>query len=178
MAGWSDRARQHAGPVRRAPAAQAEVGRQRSRDRDGARRRLSPAMSRFRTLRGRLTAAAVLVATVLVAIVVLAFNLILSSSLDGDVNSRLRARAAAVGTTVYASHGQLRVHESPDDQAIDAEVWVFDGARPVLAPHAPTAVQQAAQQLARRGHGYRTLSHPEVRLYSLPVSRAGKRGVV
>ena len=135
-------------------------------------------MNRFRTLRGRLTAAAVLVATVLVAIVVLAFNLILSSSLDGDVNSRLRARAAAVGTTVYASHGQLRVRESPDDQAIDAEVWVFDGARPLLAPHAPAAVQQAAQELARRGHGYRTLSHPEVRLYSLPVSRAGRRGVV
>src|SRR3954447_12633099 len=135
-------------------------------------------MNRFRTLRGRLTAAAVLVATVLVAIVVLAFNLILSSSLDGDVNSRLRARAAALGTTVYASHGRLRVHESPDDQAIDAEVWVFDGTRPILAPRAPAAVQQAAAELARRGRGYRTLSNPEVRLFSLPVSREGRRGVV
>jgi signal transduction histidine kinase len=133
-------------------------------------------MNRFRTLRGRLAAVALLVATVLVAIVVLAFNVILSRSLDADVNSRVRSQAAAAATTVYPVRGVLRVHESPDDEAIDAQVWVFDGARTVLAPHAPQqAVQLAARSLARRGHGYGTLSSPEVRLFALAITRDGRR---
>jgi signal transduction histidine kinase len=135
-------------------------------------------MSRFRTLRGRLTATALLVATVLVAIVVVAFNLILSSSLDGDVNSRLHSRAAAVATTVYAAGGALRVRESPDDRVIDAQVWVFDGGQPILAPRASAPVQAAAQELAQRGRGYRNLDNPQVRLFSFPLVRDGNRGAV
>jgi hypothetical protein len=57
-------------------------------------------MNRFRTLRGRLTAAALLVTTVVVVIVVLAFNILLTRSLNADVNSRLRTQAAAAATTI------------------------------------------------------------------------------
>jgi signal transduction histidine kinase len=132
-------------------------------------------MNRFRTLRGRLTAAAVLVTAVVVVIVVLAFNLILNESLNADVNSRLRTQAAAAATTLYVGRdGVLHVREAPDDEAVDAKVWVFDGARTVLAPHAPAAVQAAARDLAGRGRHYRTLEQPEVRLYSLPVTPDGR----
>jgi signal transduction histidine kinase len=133
-------------------------------------------MRHFRTLRGRLAAVSVLAATVLVAIVVLAFNLILSSSLDVDVNSRLRSQAAAAATTVHTVGGALRVRESPNDEAIDAQVWVFDSAgRRVLAPHATRPVDSAAQALSGGRRGYRTLASPEVRLYALPVTRRGRR---
>ncbi|MDX6658833.1 MAG: hypothetical protein QOH62_3626, partial [Solirubrobacteraceae bacterium] len=133
-------------------------------------------MRHFRTLRGRLTAAALLVATVLVATVVLAFNLILESSLQADANSSLRTQAAAAATTIRTTGGVVRVRESPDDEALDAQVWVFDRQRAVLSPHAPPAVKAAAQALAgSKRRGYRTLHQPEVRLYALPVTRAGRQ---
>jgi signal transduction histidine kinase len=133
-------------------------------------------MRHFRTLRGRLAAVSLLAATVLVAIVVLAFNLILSSSLDGDVNSRLRSQAAAAATTIHTVGGAVRVRESPDDEAIDAQVWVFDRAgRTVLSPHAPAPVQSGARELARARRAYRTLGNPEVRLYALGVTRGGRQ---
>jgi signal transduction histidine kinase len=133
-------------------------------------------MRHFRTLRGRLTAVALLAATALVATVVLAFNLILASSLDGDANSRLRSQAAAAATTVHTTGGVVSVRESPDDEALDAQVWVFGGTRAVLAPHAPPAVRAAAQALAASPRRmYRTLRNPEVRLYALPVTRGGRQ---
>jgi signal transduction histidine kinase len=133
-------------------------------------------MRHFRTLRGRLTAVALLAATVLVATVVLAFNLILANNLDADVRRSLRTQAAAAATTVQPTRTGLRVRESPDDEALDAQVWVFDGGRAVLSPRAPTPVQDAARALARSTRpAYRTLRNPEVRLYALPVTRDGRQ---
>jgi signal transduction histidine kinase len=133
-------------------------------------------MNRFRTLRGRLTAAAVLVTAVVIAVTVLAFNLLLNQSLNADVNSRLRTQAAAAATTIYVTRaGDLRVREAPDDEAVDAKVWVFDGPRTVLKPHAPAPVQTAARSLAnRKSRGYLTLGRPKVRLYALPVTPDGR----
>jgi signal transduction histidine kinase len=133
-------------------------------------------MRPFRTLRGRLTAVGLLAATVLVAVVILVFNLILSSNLDADVNSRLRTRAAAVATTVYSAGGTLRIRESPNDEAIDAQVWVFDAARrAVVSARATQPVQAAARSAVTAGRGLRSLKHPEVRLYALPITRRGHR---
>ena len=133
-------------------------------------------MNRFRTLRGRLTAAAVLVTAVVITVTVLLFNVLLSKSLNADVNSRLRTQAAAAATTIFTTRtGQLRVREAPDDQAVDAKVWVFDGPRTVLKPHAPAAVQTAARKLGNRdGRGYLTLDNLQVRLYVLPVTPDGR----
>jgi signal transduction histidine kinase len=137
-------------------------------------------MNRFRTLRGRLTAAAVLVTAVVIAILVLAFNILLEQSLNADVNSRLRTQAAAAATTLYvAKDGRLHVREAPDDQAVDARVWVFAGPRTVLKPHSPQVVEAAARELANRGHGYLGLEQPKVRLYALTVRPDGHRlGIV
>ena len=132
-------------------------------------------MNRFRTLRGRLTATALLVTTVVLVIVVLGFNLLLEQSLNADVNSRLRTQAGAAATTLYiGKDGRLRVREAPDDQAVDARVWVFAGRRTVLKPHAPGAVEAAARELADRGHGYLGLEDPKVRLFALRVKPDGR----
>ena len=69
-------------------------------------------MTRFRTLRGRLTALAVLAAFVALAALTVAFNLLLARSLDADANRRLRSQAAAASTTVVYRGGHLVVRES------------------------------------------------------------------
>jgi signal transduction histidine kinase len=132
-------------------------------------------MRRFRTLRGRLTALALVSVTIVVALVVVAFNVVLSSALRGDVDSQLRAQAAAAATTVETDSGSLTVRESPDDDAIDAQVWVYAGSRALLRPPAPAAVQRAANSLAGRSRAFTEVASPEVRLYALALTEGGRR---
>jgi signal transduction histidine kinase len=131
-------------------------------------------MSRFRTLRGRLTAFAVLATAVALGLMVVVFNVVLVRNLDGAVRSSLRAQAAAAATTVSAREGRLTIRESPDDQAIDAQVWVFEGRLPVLRAPARQPVQRAAAGLAGRAHVFRDVDG-EVRLYALPIIRGGRQ---
>lgn len=130
---------------------------------------------RLRTLRGRLTALALAAATVVVIVVVAGFNVVLADSLDRDVTSRLRTQAAAAATTVSVVDGVVRVRESPDDEAIDAQVWVFQGRRAVVRPPGGAAVQRAADALAARGSGTTTVGDPGVRLHALPITRGGRQ---
>ena len=132
-------------------------------------------MRRFRTLRGRLTALALVSVTIVVALVVVAFNVLLSSALRGDLDSQLRAQAAAAATTVEAHSGSLTVRESPDDEAIDAQVWVYAGNRALLRPPAPAVVQRAADSLAGGSDAFTEVASPEVRLYALALTEGGRR---
>ena len=52
-------------------------------------------MKRFRTLRGRLTALGVLAALGAVAVLTVAFNVVLDRSLNADANNRARSLADA-----------------------------------------------------------------------------------
>jgi signal transduction histidine kinase len=130
---------------------------------------------RLRTLRGRLTALALLAATVAVALMVIGFNVVLARVLDGDIDQRLRSRAAAAATTVRVSDGTLTLRESPDDAAIDARVWAFDGTREVVRPPAAVAVQRAARALAGQDGVYREIDDPETRLYAQRVTADGRQ---
>jgi signal transduction histidine kinase len=132
-------------------------------------------MRRFHTLHGRLTALALVAVTIAVALVVVAFNLVLSSALRGDVDSRLRSQAAAAATTVEADGGSLAVRESPNDEAIDSQIWVYDTRRTLLRPPAPATVQRAADALAGRSHAFADVASPEVRLYALALTEGGRR---
>jgi signal transduction histidine kinase len=132
-------------------------------------------MRRFRTLRGRLTALALVAVTIAVVLVVIAFNVVLGSALRGDVDSRLRSQAAAAATTVESAGGRLKLRESPDDAAIDAQVWIFDTERAVSRPSAPAAVQHAADALAGRSHVFARVAAPEFRLYALALTDRGRR---
>ena len=132
-------------------------------------------MRPFRTLRGRLTAFALLAATITVAVVVVLFNVLLASNLHGDVDSRLRSQAAAAATTVTTTGGRLRVRESPDDEAIDAQLWVFEGTRAIIRPSGRRSLQLAAAALAGRSHAYADLKDPDTRLYALAVTRGGRQ---
>jgi two-component system heavy metal sensor histidine kinase CusS len=136
-------------------------------------------MRHFRTLRGRLSALALLVATVAIAVLTIAFNAVLDKSLDSDANGRLRSQAAAAATTVISDHGRLRVRESPDDEAIDGSVWVYQGRHAVLRPPGDAEVQRAADALAEQRGKLVELPDRELRLYAAPVTPAGGvRGTV
>ncbi|MEA2248597.1 MAG: hypothetical protein QOH46_3126, partial [Solirubrobacteraceae bacterium] len=132
-------------------------------------------MSRIHTLRGRLTAIAFVVALVAITVLTVAFNLLLARSLDHDANHRLRAQAAAASTTVVLHGGRLSLRESPDDAAIDRQVWVYDGRRAIERPVAQASVQRAADALAGHEHVFRDLPDRELRLYAAPVSAGGRR---
>jgi two-component system heavy metal sensor histidine kinase CusS len=132
-------------------------------------------MRRFRTLRGRLTAFAVLAAALAVGLLVIAFNLVLGASLDRDANSRLRSRAAAAATTVETERGRVQVRESAADEAIDSQVWVFQGNRAVVRANAPAAVQRAVTSLAGGPRRFADVPGRDARLYTLPLTDDGRR---
>jgi signal transduction histidine kinase len=132
-------------------------------------------MRPIRTLRGRLTAIAFAVALVAIAVLTVAFNLLLAASLDHDADHRLRTQAAAATTTVVAHGGRLTLRESPDDAALDRQVWVYDGHRAIERPAAPASVQRAADALAGHSREFRDAPGRALRLYAAPVSAGGHR---
>jgi signal transduction histidine kinase len=131
-------------------------------------------MRRFTTLRGRLTALALLAALAAVAVLTVAFNVVLDRSLESDANSQLRSLAAAASTTVELENGRLALRESPDDAAID-EVWIYDGARAIQRPPGSAELQRTADALAGESHVFDDLPSGGVRLYAAPLTHGGRR---
>jgi signal transduction histidine kinase len=135
------------------------------------------AAGRVRGLRGRLVLAVLGVVVVGVALLVVAFNIVLRAQLDSDVDDLLRGRASAQLATLSASGGRLVVSEAPDDAAgVDSEVWVFAGTRLVEHPgRVAPSVSPAVLRLAGGPRRSVDVSKPATRLLAVPVSRSGKR---
>jgi signal transduction histidine kinase len=131
-------------------------------------------MRRFRTLRGRLTALALVAALAAVAVLTIAFNVVLDQSLESDANSQLRSLAAAASTTVTYQNGRLRVRESPDDAAID-QVWIYQGTHAVERPVGSPELQRTADALAGQAGVFDDLPSGGVRLYAAPLTYGGRQ---
>ena len=134
-------------------------------------------MKRFRTLRGRLTALGVLAALAAVAVLTIAFNVVLDRSLNADANSRARSLADAAVTTVTYADGRLQVHESADDAALDRRVWIYEGTRPIERPATSADLQRAADALAGRTDVFHDVGEADVRLYATAVRAPDGRQV-
>jgi two-component system heavy metal sensor histidine kinase CusS len=132
-------------------------------------------MTRFRTLRGRLTALAVLAAFLALAAVTVAFNVLLARSLDSDANRRLRSQAAAASTTVVYRDGHLVVRESPDDAAIDQRVWIYEGRHALVRAPAEGRLEDYANAMAGRSEGFTDVLDGDVRMYAAPLTGGGRR---
>ena len=78
-------------------------------------------------LRTRLWAVVAVAAVLALAAIVVIFNLVLSGRLSADAQSILRSRASGVVAGLRVVDGRLKVTESPDDAAVDTQVWVFAG---------------------------------------------------
>jgi signal transduction histidine kinase len=132
-------------------------------------------MTRFETLRGRLTGVALLAAAAAIAALTVTFNVVLAQRLDADANARLRSQAAAASTTVGRANGRLIVRESPDDAALDRHIWVYAGTRALERPVAAPDVQRTADALSGRQEVFTDVPGERLRLYAAPLTEAGRR---
>ncbi|MFH8735757.1 sensor histidine kinase [Streptomyces sp. NPDC017964] len=126
-----------------------------------------------RTLRGRLALVALTTATLLMVILTAVFNTVVRNRLQHQADDELRTRAAAVAATVDTSGPRVRVLETPGEELLDTNVWIYDGGRLLEKPPSAAAgpLTRAADQLAARS-GRRCVTvqaHGPVRLCSLPV---------
>ena len=134
-------------------------------------------MTRLRpaTLRGRVVLGAVLVVAAGLTVLVVAFNLLLASSLRNDVDNSLRSRADAALTTVGERGGMLVTSEGPGDAALDSGVWVYEGRRAIERSRSSGSLARSVAALVDTGGATATTSNGGYRLRAVPVIRRGRR---
>lgn len=127
-----------------------------------------------RGIRARLLTTNAVVMLLALVVLIGGSNAILRRSLDRDATNLVRARAAAGLATLRVSADRLKVVESPDDAAIDVQIWVFDQHGAVEDPTASTPLldRKAAELTNAPGT---TIDVGDTRLHAVPVVRGGKR---
>ncbi|WSW98422.1 HAMP domain-containing histidine kinase [Streptomyces sp. NBC_00989] len=138
-------------------------------------RRLAP-----RTLRGRLSLVALTTATLLMLVLTVAFNAVAGHRLQHQADDELRARAAAVATTVDTSGTAVRVLETSHDDLLDANVWIYAGRRLLEGPPGDGHLNRVAGELAARG-GRQCVTadlHGPLQLCSQPVPGGRSKATV
>ncbi|MFE2283024.1 sensor histidine kinase [Streptomyces sp. NPDC059443] len=106
------------------------------------------------TLRGRLSLVALAAAALLMIVLTVVFNAVVRERLQQQADDHLRTRATAVATTVDTTGPTARVVEVPNDDALDADVWIYSGAVRLEAPPGVAAsgpLGRAADALAAAG---------------------------
>ena len=116
---------------------------------------------------------ALIVATALV-LMTAAFNAVLRHSPRRRRYESCAARAAAALATVRVTDGGCAVSEAPDDEAIDAQIWIFD--RTVAwRRHARLAPLDQRGVRPGRRRRRRTVDAFDTRLYVTPIVTHGVR---
>ena len=128
-----------------------------------------------RGLRARLLLAVVSALAVALAIGVVAFNVILGGRLSSDASDRARALVSARVATVGVTGGHVDLREAPDGNAIDTQVWVFEGTKVVEEPEAATPSLTAAVRTLTSGPERVEDAPQNVRLASALVVADGQR---
>jgi signal transduction histidine kinase len=126
-------------------------------------------------LRSRLLLVVLLGAVATLTVLTAGFNLVLSRRLDADANSLVRARASTQLETLIEPDGRLRIGETPDEAAVDAQTWVFVGRRALERPRAGRINQRAANALAGAPRRLTLVSSTDTLFYAVPVVRDGRR---
>ncbi len=130
--------------------------------------------SRRYGLRGRLLLTVVAVVAAALGVATLAFNLVLSRSLDGNANDLLRARGAAEVASLEVVGGRLQLGDAPDTGTTESLVWVFAGSRTLEEPRVAAAVTRAARRLAGGPQRFADVAG-STRLYATPVVGGGRQ---
>jgi signal transduction histidine kinase len=126
-------------------------------------------------LRSRLLLTTTAGALVVVAALVLAFNLILDSRLRGDLDSLLRSSAAAQLQTVSIAHAHVLVAETADQAAPDTLAWVYGGGQALESPGVPAPVQRSVRALVASGRSWVTIDAFDTRLHAVAITEGGER---
>ena len=109
-------------------------------------------------IRSRLLTAVLVAAAISLAVLLAAFNVALRATLDRDATSVAVARAQAILSTLVASGAAVTPQEAPDDAALDAQAWIYNGTRLVEGPRAVDARARCrrdrrSRHRTGRGHG-------------------------
>ncbi|HEY7934213.1 MAG TPA: HAMP domain-containing sensor histidine kinase [Solirubrobacteraceae bacterium] len=121
------------------------------------------------SLRGRVTLATTLVLAVGLALLTLALNLLLSHQLHKDLSSVLRERADAQLAGITLQRGQVVAREAPNDETLDEQAWIYQGARDVHRSAGQPSVQRAADTLAASRSTAEVSAAGTVRLRAEPI---------
>ncbi|MDX6586018.1 MAG: hypothetical protein QOI31_491 [Solirubrobacterales bacterium] len=124
-------------------------------------------------LRGRLTLFVTLGALVGLVVLVVGFNLFLRDSLASDADRLLEARASAALEGVSAESGELRTTETPDEEAPDAQVWVYSGGRAIERAPGPPELQALTDSLAGRERTFVDQEETDTRVLAVPIEEEG-----
>jgi hypothetical protein len=127
------------------------------------------------SLRARLTATAVAGAAITLAVLVVAFNLVLDVRVRSDGDNTLRERAATVLRGLGTVDGRLSVIEAPDQGSIDAQTWIFAGQRTLEQPAGADSRNQRAARGLAAASGFISVNATHTRMYAVPAGRAGRR---
>jgi two-component system OmpR family sensor kinase len=123
-------------------------------------------------LRGRVTLATALALAVGLTLLSLGVVVLLSHQLNRDLSSTLQERADVQLAAVSRRHGRLIVRDTPNDQILDEQAWVFANGRAVRRAPGPAGVQEAVAQLSRgRGPTARTIDDVALRAEPVLVNR-------
>jgi signal transduction histidine kinase len=124
------------------------------------------------TLRGRVSAVALLVIAAWVAIVAIGFDLVVRTRIDSQVSDSLRVRAQAASTLVTVRDGVVTgARDSPTDRQLDAAIWVYGSDGLVNHPPVSASLQRTVDRIARHD-GFS--SGAEHRFYVLPLTFEGR----
>ena len=82
-------------------------------------------MNRLRTLRARFTAVGFAVAAITIAVLTVAFNVVLESSAEQEANSRLRSLASTAAAGVRVQGARVLPPETADESIVDRQVWIY-----------------------------------------------------
>jgi signal transduction histidine kinase len=126
-------------------------------------------------LRGRLLLSAVAAVAVVLGALTVGFNLVLEDRLETDANSVVQSRASGELSALRVVTGRIVLSEAPDDNALDSQIWVFEGRRALERPRSSPAVEQAAAALSSGPRRFQNVQATRTRLYAVPVVRDGKR---
>lgn len=103
------------------------------------------------------------------------FNLVLDQRLRHDADNALYSRASAELASLEITGSRLAAPELPDAAAVDAQTWVFAGARVLEQPIADAATARAARALTTGPRRISDVPATHVRLYSVPVVQRRRR---
>ncbi|MCZ3389872.1 MAG: HAMP domain-containing histidine kinase [Actinomycetia bacterium] len=129
------------------------------------------------SLRNRVALTGVLVLGLGIIVLTLLVNVAVVTSLRGQADDLLRARAQAAAATVNVDgSGQLSVQDSRNDSAIDVGTWIFQGQQILESPAGASDLDARAAALAGQSKVFvQTDDDVAVRWYAEPVLIRGKQ---
>jgi signal transduction histidine kinase len=136
---------------------------------------MSTRLARKLGLRSRLLISVLVLIGLVLALLTLAFNLVLSSRLDADANSVLNARASSELASLRVARGRVALPEAPDEGSPDTSTWVFQGSRAIEQPQSRVVSPSAVSAVATAAPATQDANHGGVRLHSLPIVSGGRR---